>query len=167
MGGAHQGGGRGIPPTSIINHDTAGPGSMGSGGTGSGGGGAGQRLTGKAERTIGNLVGSSALQAKGAQKEREAGVTKLQGRELAEAERLENEALMRRERVHRHGRAHVTNDRPSYDRCARRRDLTVWYAKKYQRCSATIRATTERARHRQSRRDSILVFDAGVRRRLG
>ena len=103
MGGAHQGGGRGIPPTSIVNHDTAGPGSMGSGGTGSGGGGAGQRLTGKAERTIGNLVGSSALQAKGAQKEREAGVTKLQGRELAEAERLENEALMRRERAVGHG----------------------------------------------------------------
>ncbi|KJA13737.1 hypothetical protein HYPSUDRAFT_49655 [Hypholoma sublateritium FD-334 SS-4] len=108
MGGVHQGGGHGVPPTSVVSHDAAGPGSMGTGGTGSGGGGAGQRLTGKAERTIGNLVGSSALQAKGAQKEREAGATKLQGRELAEAERLENEALMRRERAVGHG-AHPAN----------------------------------------------------------
>ncbi len=66
MGGAHQGGGRG-PPTSIF-----GPGPTTTGGTRQwGGGGAGQRLTGKVERTIGNLVGSSTLQAKGAQKELE------------------------------------------------------------------------------------------------
>ncbi|KAJ3509707.1 hypothetical protein NLJ89_g5073 [Agrocybe chaxingu] len=70
--------------------------------------GAGQRLTGKVESAIGNLVGSSALKSKGLQKEHEANAVKLQGRELAEAERLEREAMMRRERAVAHG-AHPAN----------------------------------------------------------
>ncbi|KJA22071.1 hypothetical protein HYPSUDRAFT_55005 [Hypholoma sublateritium FD-334 SS-4] len=103
-GGAHLGGGRGIPPTSA-DHNTAGPVPMGTGGTG---GGVGHSLTGKVERAVGNLIGSQSLQAKGAQKELEAGATKMQGRELAEAERLENEALMRRQGAVGHG-AHPAN----------------------------------------------------------
>ena len=64
----------------------------------------GQRLTGKVESALGSLVGSTALKEKGAQKEQEANTIKLQGRELAEAERLEAEALMRRERAVAHGK---------------------------------------------------------------
>ena len=80
-----------IPPTSAVSH-------------GSGGGSSGQRLTGKVESALGSLVGSTALKEKGAQKEQEANTIKLQGRELAEAERLEAEALMRRERAVAHGK---------------------------------------------------------------
>lgn len=81
----------------------------------------GHSLTGKVERTVGAMIGSSSLKAKGMQKEqyvmiptpntasltqvfyREANSIKLQGAELAEAERLEREALMRRERAVAHG----------------------------------------------------------------
>lgn len=65
-------------------------------------------MTGKVESALGSMVGSSALKAKGLQKEQEANAVKLQGRELAEAERLEKEALMRRERAVGHG-AHPAN----------------------------------------------------------
>ncbi|KAF5379090.1 hypothetical protein D9615_005934 [Tricholomella constricta] len=66
-------------------------------------GGSGQSLTGKVERTVGTLVGSDTLKAKGLQKEQEAKAFKVQGAELAEAERLEHEALVRRERAVAHG----------------------------------------------------------------
>ncbi|KAF8156003.1 hypothetical protein B0H34DRAFT_517281 [Crassisporium funariophilum] len=91
------GGPTGIPPTNVVNsgHNTAGHGS-------------GTRMTGKVESAIGSMVGSNALKAKGLQKEQEANSVKLQGRELAEAERLEREALMRRERAVGHG-AHPAN----------------------------------------------------------
>jgi len=88
-------GAAGIPPTGAVNH-------------GNSSGGAGTRLTGKVESAVGSLVGSNALKAKGLQKEQEANAVKLQGRELAEAERLEREALMRRERAVGHG-AHPAN----------------------------------------------------------
>ncbi|KJA17575.1 hypothetical protein HYPSUDRAFT_57622 [Hypholoma sublateritium FD-334 SS-4] len=94
-GVAGPGGASGIPQTSAVNY-------------GGGGGGSGQRLTGKVESALGSLVGSAALKEKGAQKEQEANTIKLQGRELAEAERLEAEALMRRERAVAHG-AHPAN----------------------------------------------------------
>jgi len=95
QGGMGQGGmGSGIPPTGAVNHTSS--------------GGTGQRITGKIESAIGSLVGSSALKAKGLQKEQEANAVKLQGHELAEAERLEREAMMRRERAVGHG-AHPAN----------------------------------------------------------
>jgi len=100
MGGHGQTPASGIPSTGMVNHGTTGH-TSGSGGTG-------QRLTGKVESAIGTLVGSSSLKAKGLQKEQEANAIKLQGRELAEAERLEREALMRRERAVGHG-AHPAN----------------------------------------------------------
>ncbi|KAH9478602.1 hypothetical protein JR316_0009059 [Psilocybe cubensis] len=98
LGPTHAAGARGagIPATGAVNH--------GSNATG----GAGQRLTGKVESAIGSMVGSNALKAKGLQKEQEANSIKLQGRELAEAERLEREALMRRECAVGHG-AHPAN----------------------------------------------------------
>jgi len=71
-------------------------------------GGTGQRLTGKVESAIGSMVGSNALKAKGLQKEQEANAMKIQGAELAEAERLEREAMLRRERAVSHG-AHPDN----------------------------------------------------------
>ncbi|PPQ78616.1 hypothetical protein CVT25_010580 [Psilocybe cyanescens] len=98
LGPTHAAGARGagIPATGTVNH--------GDNTTG----GAGQRLTGKVESAIGSMVGSNALKSKGLQKEQEANAIKLQGRELAEAERLEREALMRRERAVGHG-AHPAN----------------------------------------------------------
>ena len=83
------GGGRGVSSTG---------GNRGTGGTG-----AGTRMTGKVENAIGTMIGSSALKAKGLQKEQEANAVKAQTRELQEAERLEHEALMRRERAVGHG----------------------------------------------------------------
>lgn len=65
--------------------------------------GGGSRLAGKTERAVGTLVGSQALKEKGFQKEHEAGAFKMQSAEIAEAERLEKEALMRRERAVAHG----------------------------------------------------------------
>ena len=82
-----------IPPVSHINtHSNANR----SGSTGG-------RVAGKAERAVGTLVGSQALKEKGFQKEQEAGAFKMQSAEIAEAERLEKEALMRRERAVAHG----------------------------------------------------------------
>lgn len=66
-------------------------------------GGGGSRLAGKTERAVGTLVGSQALKEKGIQKEQEAGAFTQQSAEIAEAERLEKEALMRRERAVAHG----------------------------------------------------------------
>jgi hypothetical protein len=60
-------------------------------------------MTGKVEHAIGSMIGSKSLKAKGIQKEQEAQAFKVQGSELAEAERLEREALMRRERAVAHG----------------------------------------------------------------
>ncbi|KAI0763024.1 hypothetical protein BD413DRAFT_213315 [Trametes elegans] len=86
----------GVPPARHINTDN----------THTAGGGA--RLAGKAERAAGTLVGSQALKERGFQKEQEAGAFKMQSAEIAEAERLEKEALMRRERAVAHG-AHPDN----------------------------------------------------------
>ncbi|KAI0654393.1 hypothetical protein C8Q70DRAFT_1047996 [Cubamyces menziesii] len=85
-----------VPPASHINTSN----------TRSGGGGG--RLAGKAERAAGALVGSQALKERGFQKEQEASAFKMQSAEIAEAERLEKEALMRRERAVAHG-AHPDN----------------------------------------------------------
>ncbi|KAF9477959.1 hypothetical protein BDN70DRAFT_896110 [Pholiota conissans] len=96
IGSGHQGysGGRGVPAAGAIDHGTS---------ETSGAHGVGGKLSGKIESAIGSIVGSDALKAKGLQKEQEANSVKLQGRELAEAERLEREALMRRERAVAHG----------------------------------------------------------------
>ncbi|KAJ7149608.1 hypothetical protein C8R46DRAFT_1044023 [Mycena filopes] len=64
--------------------------------------------SGKIEQKVGKLVGSKTLQAKGLEKEREAQAMKVQSGELAEAERLEQEAGQRRERAVAHG-AHPDN----------------------------------------------------------
>ncbi|KAF8162475.1 hypothetical protein K438DRAFT_1775908 [Mycena galopus ATCC 62051] len=69
------------------------------------GGGA---MTGKIEHAVGSIIGSKSLKAKGIQKEQEARGLKIQSQELAEAERLEQEAGMRRERAVAHG-AHPDN----------------------------------------------------------
>ncbi|KAJ7589394.1 hypothetical protein C8J56DRAFT_888968 [Mycena floridula] len=53
-------------------------------------------------------LGSSSLKAKGIQREQEAKAVKVQSSELVEVERLEAEALMRRERAVAHG-AHPDN----------------------------------------------------------
>ncbi|KAJ4470689.1 hypothetical protein C8J55DRAFT_183633 [Lentinula edodes] len=71
-------------------------------------GGAGHSTAGKVEKALGAAVGSNALKAKGMQKEMEANALKTQSSELAEAERLEREALLRRERAVAHG-AHPEN----------------------------------------------------------
>lgn len=57
---------------------------------------------------MGSLVGSQALKERGYQKEQEANMFKAQSAEIAEAERLEKEALQRRERAVAHG-AHPDN----------------------------------------------------------
>lgn len=66
------------------------------------------RAEGGTEEVAGQLVGSRALQAHGAQKEQEANAIKVQSTELAEAERLEREAVLRRETAVAHG-AHPDN----------------------------------------------------------
>ncbi|KAH9940311.1 hypothetical protein B0H21DRAFT_579270 [Amylocystis lapponica] len=71
-------------------------------------GAGGRRFEGKTEHALGSLVGSQALKNKGMQKEHEAGAFKAQSDEIAEAERLEQEALVRRERAVAHG-AHPDN----------------------------------------------------------
>ncbi|KAJ7589381.1 hypothetical protein C8J56DRAFT_1075967 [Mycena floridula] len=60
------------------------------------------------ERVDETVLGSSSLKAKGIQKEQEGKAVKVQSSELAEAERLEAKALMRRERAVAHG-AHPNN----------------------------------------------------------
>ncbi|EGO03723.1 hypothetical protein SERLA73DRAFT_175325 [Serpula lacrymans var. lacrymans S7.3] len=91
------GGAQGIPPTDMLNANQ-----------GSGGGGGSHAFTGRVEHAVGSMIGSNALKAKGMQKQQEANSINLQGQELAEAERLEREALMRRERAVAHG-AHPDN----------------------------------------------------------
>ncbi|KAF8893176.1 hypothetical protein CPB84DRAFT_1848652 [Gymnopilus junonius] len=86
----------GIPTSNVIGH----------GNHTSGGGGS--KLTGKIESALGELIGSNALKNKGLKKQQEANASKVQSTELAEAERLEREALMRRERAVAHG-AHPAN----------------------------------------------------------
>jgi len=92
--GPSAGDGGAIPPASSINHNQD--------------HGGGHSTMGKVESAIGSMVGSNALKAKGMQKQQEANSIHLQSQELAEAERLEREALMRRERAVAHG-AHPQN----------------------------------------------------------
>lgn len=54
---------------------------------------------GKIEHAIGTMVGSQSLKAKGLQKEQQAQAFKAQSAEISEAERLEHEASLRRERA--------------------------------------------------------------------
>ncbi|KAJ7585074.1 hypothetical protein C8J56DRAFT_1027502 [Mycena floridula] len=54
------------------------------------------------------LLGSSSIRQQGLKQEQEAKAARIQGAELAEAERLEREALMRREKAVNHG-AHPDN----------------------------------------------------------
>ena len=68
----------------------------------SGGGGTastGTKLAGKVEFALGSLVGSQGMKAKGLEKEREADAATMRRLHLAEAERLEREAAMRRQNV--------------------------------------------------------------------
>ncbi|TFK21131.1 hypothetical protein FA15DRAFT_658556 [Coprinopsis marcescibilis] len=92
--------GRGIPPSGMIDSENR------------AGTGAGHGMTGKFEAALGSAVGSESLRAKGVQKQQEAAATKLQASELGEAERLEREAMMRRERAVAHG-THPDNMHPS------------------------------------------------------
>ncbi|KAJ7589374.1 hypothetical protein C8J56DRAFT_1164152 [Mycena floridula] len=94
-GMGHHAGGMGIPPAPIAD-------------TGNQSHGSGHSLAGKVERVAGTLLGSSSLKAKGIQREKEAKAVKVQSSELAEVERLEAEALMRRERAVGHD-AHPDN----------------------------------------------------------
>ena len=61
--------------------------------------GTGTKLAGKVEFAIGSLVGSQSLKAKGLAKEREADAATIQRLQLAEAERLEREAILHRQNV--------------------------------------------------------------------
>ncbi|KAJ2934151.1 hypothetical protein H1R20_g2907, partial [Candolleomyces eurysporus] len=104
-----------IPPASVISHGGAGPGGPGHNGPIRGGGvpmGAG-KTTGKVEAAIGTALGSRSLKEKGLQKQYEAEAYRLQGAELAEAERLEKEARLRRDRAVAHG-AHPENLQPTH-----------------------------------------------------
>ncbi|THV04771.1 hypothetical protein K435DRAFT_790771 [Dendrothele bispora CBS 962.96] len=84
-----------IPPTHALHAGQATAGERhGSGGSG---------ITGKVEKAVGTMIGSHSLKAKGMEKEKEAQALKMQSSELAEAERLEREAMMRRERAVGHG----------------------------------------------------------------
>ena len=60
-------------------------------------------MTGKVERVVGSMVCSQSLKNKGIEKERASQAKQNQRMELAEAERLEQEALARRERAVAHG----------------------------------------------------------------
>lgn len=88
-----------IPPANQIN-------------TGQHGGG-GARMAGKVEHAVGSMIGSQALKTKGMQKEQEAESYKQQSAEIGEAERLEKEALLRRERAVQHGNLSVFVDSES------------------------------------------------------
>jgi len=66
--------------------------------------GAGNKaMIGKIEHAIGSIIHSTSMKEKGLEKEREAEALKLQSRELNEAERLEHEAQLRRDRATAHG----------------------------------------------------------------
>jgi hypothetical protein len=60
-------------------------------------------FVGKLEHAVGTMLCSSTLRAKGIQKEQEAQALKVQAAELSAAERLEQEARVRRERAVAHG----------------------------------------------------------------
>lgn len=60
-------------------------------------------MSGKMERIVGTMVCSQSLKNKGAEKERAAQAHQSQRLELSEAERLEQEALVRRGRAVAHG----------------------------------------------------------------
>ncbi|EIW78643.1 hypothetical protein CONPUDRAFT_167609 [Coniophora puteana RWD-64-598 SS2] len=92
--GASTGTGGANPPASSGNRDQ--------------GHGGGQSMTNKVESAVGSMVGSNALKAKGMQKRQEADSIHQQSQELAEAERLEHEALVRRDHAVSHG-AHPQN----------------------------------------------------------
>jgi len=66
--------------------------------------GTGSSTTGKIERVVGTVLCNPTLKAKGIEKERVAQAQKIQNVELAEAERLEHEATLRRERAVQHGK---------------------------------------------------------------
>lgn len=83
-----------IPPAEHINADQH--------------GGGGSRFAGKVESAVGSMVGSQALKERGYQKEQEANAFKTQSAEIGEAERLEKEAMLRRERAVASG-AHPDN----------------------------------------------------------
>ncbi|KAF9787902.1 hypothetical protein BJ322DRAFT_1045913 [Thelephora terrestris] len=57
------------------------------------------KFGGKVETAVGNMIGSDSLRAKGIQKEREARDLNMQSNELAQAESLEREAKMHRDRA--------------------------------------------------------------------
>ncbi|KAF9477952.1 hypothetical protein BDN70DRAFT_994572 [Pholiota conissans] len=88
---------RDIPPAGDVKHGTA------HARTRTSSHGSGGRLVGKIESTIGSIVGSDTLKAKGLRRENEANSVKIQRRELDEADRLEREAMRRRERTVAHG----------------------------------------------------------------
>ncbi len=69
--------------------------------------GSGTSTTGKIERVIGTVLHNPKLKAKGIEKEREAQALQAQKVELNEAERLEHEAGLRRERAVQHGKFEV------------------------------------------------------------
>jgi len=60
-------------------------------------------MIGKVEATVGTLTGSQSLHEKGLARQQEAAALKAQAAELSEAERLEKDALARRERAVAHG----------------------------------------------------------------
>ncbi|KAJ6511559.1 hypothetical protein C8R47DRAFT_1207891 [Mycena vitilis] len=104
MGGAGTGTGMG---TGTGAGNNTGMGGVGHGNEPHGSGG-GSSMTGKIEHAVGSAIGSKSLQAKGLEKEQEAKALKIQSHEMAEAERLEHEAGVRRERAVAHG-AHPDN----------------------------------------------------------
>ncbi|KAH6906851.1 hypothetical protein BKA70DRAFT_399555 [Coprinopsis sp. MPI-PUGE-AT-0042] len=67
--------------------------------TSSGGGATGTRMTGKIESAIGSAFNSESMKIKGLEKQREADLINKQGSELAQAEGLEREAVMHRQRA--------------------------------------------------------------------
>lgn len=60
-------------------------------------------MAGKVERVLGTVMCSRSLKNKGMEKERAAQAHQSQRAEIAEAEKLEQEALVRRERAVAHG----------------------------------------------------------------
>jgi len=92
--GASAGTGGAIPPASSVNRNQ--------------GHGGGHSTMDKVESAVGSMVGSNALKAKGMQKRQEADSIQQQSQELAEAERLEHEALVQRDQAVAHG-AHSQN----------------------------------------------------------
>ena len=65
--------------------------------------GSGSSMTGKMERALGTMLCSRSLKNKGLEKERAAQAQQSQRAEILQAEKLEQEALVRRERAVAHG----------------------------------------------------------------